>query len=39
MHQVQVYSDHQNLKYFTTTKVNCRQVQWVQEHQEKKIAS
>jgi len=31
-HQVQVYSDHQNLEYFTTTKVlNRRQARWVQE--------
>jgi hypothetical protein len=29
-HQIQVFSDHQNLKYFTTTKVlNRRQVRWV----------
>ena len=28
-HQVQVYSDHQNLEYFTTTKVlNLRQARW-----------
>jgi len=28
--QVQVYSDHQNLEYFTTTKVlNRQQAQWV----------
>ena len=32
MHQVQVYSDHQNLEYFTTTKVlNRRQARWAQE--------
>jgi len=31
-HQVQVYSDHQNLEYFTTTKVlNQRQACWAQE--------
>jgi len=31
-HQVQVYSDHQNLEYFTTTKVlNRRQAGWAQE--------
>ena len=31
-HQVQVFSDHQNLEYFTTTKVlNRRQAQWAQE--------
>ena len=31
-HQVQVYSDHQNLEYFTTTKVlNQRQARWAQE--------
>jgi len=31
-HQVEVYSDHQNLEYFTTTKVlNRRQARWVQE--------
>jgi len=31
-HQVQVYSDHQNLEYFTTTKVlNHRQAWWAQE--------
>jgi hypothetical protein len=31
-HQVQVFSDHQNLEYFTTTKVlNRRQVRWAQE--------
>ena len=31
-HQVQVYLDHQNLEYFTTTKVlNRRQVRWAQE--------
>ena len=31
-HQVQVFSDHQNLEYFTNTKVlNCRQARWVQE--------
>jgi len=30
--QVQVYSDHQNLEYFTTTKVlNRRQARWAQE--------
>jgi len=32
IHQVQVYSDHQNLEYFTTTKVlNRRQARWAQE--------
>jgi transposase InsO family protein len=32
MHQVQVFSDHQNLEYFTTTKVlNRRQARWAQE--------
>ena len=32
MHQVQVVSDHQNLEYFTTTKVlNRRQARWAQE--------
>jgi len=31
-HQIQVFSDHQNLEYFTTTKVlNRRQARWVQE--------
>jgi len=31
-HQVQVFSDHQNLEYFTTTKVlNQRQARWAQE--------
>jgi len=31
-HQVQVYSDHQNLEYFTTTKVlNRWQARWIQE--------
>jgi len=31
-HQVQVFSDHQNLEYFTTTKVlNRRQARWIQE--------
>ena len=31
-HQVQVFTDHQNLEYFTTTKVlNRRQARWVQE--------
>jgi len=31
-HQVEVFSDHQNLEYFTTTKVlNRRQAQWAQE--------
>ena len=31
-HQVQVFSDHQNLEYFTTTKVlNWRQACWAQE--------
>jgi len=30
--QVQVFSDHQNLEYFTTTKIlNRRQARWVQE--------
>jgi len=32
VHQVQVFSDYQNLEYFTTTKVlNRRQARWVQE--------
>jgi len=32
VHQVQVFSDHHNLEYFTTTKVlNRRQAQWAQE--------
>jgi len=32
MHQVQVFSDHQNLEYVTTTKVlNRRQARWAQE--------
>jgi len=31
-HQVQVFSDHHNLEYFTTTKVlNRRQARWAQE--------
>jgi len=31
-HQVQVFSDHQNLEYFTTTKaLNRRQARWAQE--------
>jgi len=31
-HQIQVFSDYQNLEYFTTTKVlNQRQASWVQE--------
>jgi len=31
-HQVQVFTDHQNLEYFTTTKVlNRRQARWAQE--------
>jgi len=31
-HHVQVFSDHQNLEYFTMTKVlNLRQVRWAQE--------
>ena len=31
-HQVQVFSDHQNLEYFTTNKVlNRRQARWAQE--------
>jgi len=31
-HQVQVFSDHQNLEYFTTTKVlNRQQARWAQE--------
>ena len=31
-HQVQVFSDYQNLEYFTTTKVlNRRQARWAQE--------
>ena len=31
-HQVQVFSDHQNLEYFTTNKVlNQRQAHWAQE--------
>jgi len=30
--QIQVFSDHRNLEYFTTTKVlNCRQARWAQE--------
>jgi len=30
--QVQVFSDHQNLEYFITTKIlNRRQAQWAQE--------
>jgi len=32
IHQVEVYSDHQNLEFFTTTKVlNRRQARWAQE--------
>jgi len=32
IHQVQVFSDHQNLEYFTITKVlNRRQARWAQE--------
>jgi len=32
VHQVQVFSDHQNLQYFITTKVlNHRQARWAQE--------
>ena len=32
IHQVQVFSDHQNLEYFTTTKIlNRRQARWAQE--------
>jgi len=32
IHQVQVFLDHQNLEYFTTTKVlNRRQARWAQE--------
>ena len=32
VHQVQVFSDHHNLEYFTTTKVlNRRQARWAQE--------
>jgi hypothetical protein len=32
MEQIQVFSDHQNLEYFTTTKVlNRRQARWAQE--------
>jgi len=32
VHPVQVFSDHQNLEYFTTTKVlNRRQARWAQE--------
>jgi len=32
LHQVQVFSDHQNLEYFTMTKVlNRRQARWAQE--------
>jgi len=32
MNQVQVFSDHQNLEYFTTTKIlNRRQARWAQE--------
>jgi len=31
-HQVQVFSDHQNLEYFTTTKIlNRQQARWAQE--------
>jgi len=31
-HQIQVFSDHQNLEYFTTTKIlNRRQARWAQE--------
>jgi len=31
-HQIQVFSDHRNLEYFTTTKVlNRRQARWAQE--------
>ena len=31
-HEIQVFSDHQNLEYFTTTKVlNRRQARWTQE--------
>jgi len=31
-HQIQLFSDHQNLEYFTTTKVlNRRQARWAQE--------
>jgi len=32
MHQIQVFTDHQNLEYFTTTKTfNRRQARWDQE--------
>jgi len=32
VHQVQVFSDHQNLEYFMTTKIlNRRQARWAQE--------
>ena len=32
VHQIQVSSDHENLEYFTTTKVlNRRQAHWAQE--------
>jgi len=32
MHQIQVYSDHQNLEYFTTTKIlNRGQARWAEE--------
>jgi hypothetical protein len=32
IHQVQEFSDHQNLEYFTTTKVlNHRQARWMRE--------
>jgi transposase InsO family protein len=32
IHQIHVFSDHQNLEYFTTTKVlNRRQARWAQE--------
>jgi len=31
-HQIQVYSDHQNLEYFTTTKIlNRRQARWAEK--------
>jgi hypothetical protein len=31
-HQIQIYTDHKNLKYFTTTKIlNRRQARWAQE--------
>jgi hypothetical protein len=31
-HQIQIYTDHKNLEYFTTTKMlNRRQARWAQE--------